>query len=155
MWRLLPFLLLTACALDEHDPTLTQETGQDGYRVVAVLDLPLTLSSDPDPDKPVTKEFGRRDTRGWIRVTGAWNISTAVTHTRLRCATYETGIQIGEGDPGCSEVRWLGEVQFGTRQTHCNSATLIHSGGGTLAGTNGVFETASCVRVVTRCDGAC
>ena len=95
------------------------------------------------------------DTRGEIRTTGAWSISNTVVHTRLRCATYETGIQLGKGDPACSQVQWLTNVQYGTRQTHCNSATLVHTGGGEFSGMAGVIEAATCVRVVTRCMGTC
>ena len=40
-------------------------------------------------------------------------------------------------------------------ETHCNSATLIHTGGGELGATKAMFEASNCVRVVTRCNGPC
>ena len=155
MWKLLPILLLASCAVTEPRETDSNEDGTAGFRIVSTLDLPLSLSSKPSTGEPVTKEFQRRDTRGWIRATGAWTISSTVVHTRLRCATYETGIQLGAGDPGCSQVEWLTNADYGTRQTHCNSATLIHAGGGELADMDGIFDAATCVRVVTRCAGTC
>jgi len=46
-------------------------------------------------------------------------------------------------------------VEFGTRQPQCNNATAIHAGGGELAGMRDIFGASTCVRVVTRCEGAC
>jgi hypothetical protein len=155
MWKLLPLLLLVSCAAQESDDSVTRETGSDGARISRTLDLPLTMVQTTGNRKSVTKGFQQKDIRGWVRETGAWNISNAVAHTRLRCATYETGIQVGVGNPECSDVRWLTPVQFGTRQTQCNSATTIHSGGGQLDAGEGAFQESTCVRVVTRCDGAC
>jgi len=154
MWRMLPAaLLLMSCAAQQPGETVSEGRRAETSNVVATLDLPLTLT--PGAPQPATKEFQGRDTRGWIRESGAWSITTAVTHTRLRCATYETGIQLGQGNADCSSVRWLSPVQFGTRQTHCNSAALIHTGGGELATTRDTFEASNCVRVVTRCQGSC
>ena len=155
MWRLLPVILLVSCAVGEHKRNATDESQSDGYRIVNILDMPLNLPSKSNSEQPLTKEFQRSDTQGWIRETGTWNISKTVTHTGLRCATYETGIQLGKGTPACSQVEWLTDIEYGTRQTHCNSATLIHSGGGEFADMNGIVEASTCVRVVIRCRGAC
>jgi hypothetical protein len=155
MWRLLPILLLMSCAAQQPGDTASQGRVSETSRIVGILDLPLTPAPASGASQPATKEFQGRDTRGWIREPGTWSISTAVTHTRLRCATYEMGIQLGQGNADCSDVRWLSPVQFGTRQTHCNIATLIHSGGGKLATRRDAFEASNCVRVVTRCNGAC
>lgn len=153
MWKLLPVLFLVSCAAQEPDDTVPEARGSESPRIVGTLDLPL--SPNAGAQQPATKEFQRRDTRGWIRETGTWRISAAVAHTRLRCATYETGIQLGQGNADCSDVQWLTAVQFGSRQTHCNSAMLIHTGGGELAATKGTFDVSNCVRVVIRCNGAC
>ena len=155
MWRLLPALLLVSCATQPPGDTASQDRVSDASRIVGILDLPLTPAPASVASQPATKEFQGRGTRGWIQESGTWSISTAVTHTRLRCATYETGIQLGQGNEDCSDVRWLSPVQLGTRQTHCNSATLIHTGGGEILVTKDTFDGSNCVRVVTRCDGTC
>jgi len=154
MWKLLPLILLASCAVDEPREPASQSR-QAGYRIVNIVDVPLNPASRPGGEQVPTKDFERGDTLGWIRKTGAWNIRAAVTHPRLRCATYETGIQLGAGNRACSEVRWLTNVEFGTKQTQCNNATAIHAGGGELAGMRDIFGASTCVRVVTRCEGAC
>jgi hypothetical protein len=155
MWRLLPALLLVSCAAQERDDSVADGRSPDSARIVATLDLPLTPVPTPGVQQPADKEFQGRDTRGRVSQSGTWSIRKVVGHTRLRCATYETGIQLGRGNPDCSDVRWLSAVQFGTRRTHCNSAPLIHVGGGELGATKDIFDLANCVRVVTRCEGAC
>jgi hypothetical protein len=155
MWRLLPALLLVSCAAQQPGEDASEGRSSETSRIVGTLDLPLTPAPAPGARQPVTKEFQGRDTRGRVNESGAWSIRTAVTHTRLRCATYETGIQLGRGNADCSTVRWLSPLQLGTRQTQCNSATLIHTGGGELALPKDTFDVSNCVRVVTRCNGAC
>jgi len=155
MWRLLPALLLLSCAVQQADDIGAEARSSDSSRVVGILDLRLTPAPTHEAGQPATKEFQGRDTRGRVNESGTWNIRTAVTHTRLRCATYETGIQMGQGNADCTDVRWLSRVQLGTRQTHCNSATLIHAGGGELAVPKDVFDASDCVRVVTQCSGPC
>ena len=153
MWRLLPTLLLVSCAAQEPNDTASPKPSPDGWRLVGTRDLPLRPT--PAARQPSTKEFEGRDTRGRINESGKWSMSTAVTHTRLRCATYEAGIQLGRGNADCSDVQWSSPVQFGTRQTQCNGATLIHTGGGEIPVTKDAFDASNCLRVVTRCNGAC
>ena len=45
--------------------------------------------------------------------------------------------------------------EYGTRERHCNSASRIHSGGGSLPVTRKQVATANCVRVLVRCSGTC
>ena len=78
-----------------------------------------------------------------------------VSHRRLRCGTYETGVQLGSGNPACSDVRWLTEVAFVARQRQCNSATRLHRGGGRFSEAAIRLEQASCLRLVVRCEGTC
>ena len=155
MWKLLPIILLASCTATDHKEAASDENRPDTHRIVNTLDVPLNLPSKPNTEQPVSREFSQRDTRGWIQRTGAWNISSVVVHTRLRCATYETGIQLGKGSPACSQVEWLTDVDYGTRRTHCNSATLVHTGGGEFADMTDFFDASTCVRVVTRCEGTC
>ena len=155
MWRLLPFLLLVSCAAQAPIDRLGDAASPVGSRTVATLDLPLTPVTTAGARQPATKAFQGRDVEGEVGASGAWSIRAAVTHTRLRCATYETGIQLGQGNADCSNVRWLTDLQLGTRQTHCNSATRIHAGGGELPLAKDRFDLSNCVRVVTRCTGPC
>ena len=97
MWRLLPIILLVSCAVNKHEENATHKRRPDDYRIVKILDVPLNMSTKSNTEQPLTKKFQRRETEGWIRETGDWNINNAVTHTRLRCATYETGIQVRKG----------------------------------------------------------
>lgn len=155
MRRLLPLFLLVSCAAQEPHDRVGEAPGSNGSRVVGTLDLPLTPASTAGARQAVTKTFQGRDVRGEVDPTGAWSIRAAVTHTRLRCATYETGIQLGQGNLDCSTVRWLTDVQLGTRQTHCNSALRVHTGGGELPLAKDALDLSNCVRVVTRCTGPC
>jgi hypothetical protein len=155
MWRLLPLILLVGCTTDAPIDSIDAHDAADNQRVVSVRDMVLEPASQSSVDQGLTKTFRQGETRGWISENGAWAISSAVTHTRLRCATYEVGIQLGQGAPDCNAVRWLTNVQYGTRQEHCNSATRVHRGGGTLPDGSRLFETSTCVRVVTRCSGVC
>jgi len=155
MWRLLPIILLVSCAVNETRETATDGQTPGNYRIVSILDVPLNPPSKPDAEASLAKAFQHGEARGRVEETGTWNITRPVTHNRLRCATYETGIQLGEGNPACSHVRWLTNIEYGTRQTHCNSATRIHTGGGKFADINSTFGALTCVRVVTRCTGPC
>lgn len=156
MWKLLPVLLLVSCAAQAPNDGVSNAPSQDGSRIiVGTLDLPLVPAPAPGAQPPATKAFQAGDTRGQVDESGSWSIRTAVRHRRLRCATYETGIQLGRGNADCSTVRWAPPVQFGTRQMQCNSATVIHAGGGDLAITPDRFEASNCVRVVTQCEGPC
>ena len=155
MWRLLPALLLVSCTTQQSVENTSDTRSPDSSRIVGTLDLPLSPVANSGTGQPAARAFQGRDIQGQIDESGAWTIRTAVTHTRLRCATYETGIQLGQGNTDCSVVQWLSDARFGTRETHCNSATLIHTGGGELDAPKDTLEAANCVRVVTRCFGPC
>jgi hypothetical protein len=152
---LLPVVLLIACAGKETTGPMASDAGTETRRVHGVIDLPLLAPSLPSGQPPAKREFGRQDTQGWITETGAWTLNTKVVHTRFRCATYETGIQLGTGDSTCSSVRWRTDVDFGSRRRHCNNAVILHDASGELADGAQLFSDANCVRVVTRCEGPC
>ena len=154
-WRLLPLLFLVSCAGDQPRQGGDGEADTGDYRIVSVQNLPLEFSSETLAGTSRTRLFSRRDVRGSIEESGSWTIRKKVSHSRLLCAVYETGIQLGRGAPGCSGVQWFSELDYGTRQRHCNSSTLIHSGGGSMSGFGREIDTATCVRVITRCAGSC
>ncbi len=155
MWRLLPIILLVSCAVNEHRDADSDGQDSNAYRIVRMLEVPLKPSSEQGSGYPPARVFQHRESSGRIEKDGVWTITGPVTHNRIRCATYETGIQFGKGNPACSHVKWLTGIEYGTRQTHCNSATLIHRGGGKFTDVEGVFGTLTCARAVTRCSGAC
>lgn len=155
MWKLLPIILLASCTSTDHKNAVSDVDEPETYRIVNILDFPLKLSPRTSTDQAVSKEFSQSEAQGSIQQTGAWNIRSAVVHTRLRCGTYETGIQLGKGNPACSNVEWLTDIDYRTRRTHCNSATLAHTGSGEFANMAELFGASTCVRVVTRCEGVC
>jgi hypothetical protein len=154
-WRLLPLVFLVSCAADQPRQGSEGEAGAGGYRIVSVQNLPLAFSTETMAGAPRTQLFSRQDVQGRIEESGSWTIRKKVSHSRLLCAVYESGIQLGRGAPGCSGVQWFSEVEYGTRQRHCNSSTLIHSGGGNMSDLGSELESATCVRVITRCAGSC
>jgi hypothetical protein len=154
MWKLLPVVLLVACAANDQHSTSGEIQSTQG-RAVRHVELPVVLARQAAGDQPSRKTFERQGTAGWLDQTGGWHIRREVHHGRLRCATYETGIQLGRGDPACANVEWLTGVEYATRHRHCNSASRLHAGGGQLADGASRFADTSCVRVVVRCEGAC
>ena len=154
MWKLFPIVLLVACAANDPQSTSGEDPSSQG-RVVRQVELPLAPSRQAAGDQPSRKVFERQGTAGWLDETGGWHVRREVHHGRLRCATYETGIQLGRGNPACANVTWLTDVEYATRHRHCNSASRLHAGGGQLADGAGRFAETSCVRVVVRCEGTC
>ncbi len=155
MWRLLPIILLASCAATGPENTASDPNTSTNQRTVNVVEIPLAAFSGSKVDADSSRGFSRGDTQGTIRGNGSWELRRPVTHTRLRCATYETGIQLGRGTPACSQVEWLTDVTYGSNRKHCNNATLIHNGNGRFENPDNTFERANCVRVVTRCTGPC
>jgi hypothetical protein len=152
---LLPAMLLISCAGKETIGDTSTDAGAAATQVHGVIDLPLLAPTMPGGQPPARREFGRQDTQGWITEIGTWTLNTKVAHTRFRCATYETGIQLGVGDTACSNVRWRTEVEFGSRRRLCNSAVVFQDASGEFPDGAQLFSAFNCVRVVTRCEGPC
>lgn len=155
MWRLLPVLLLVSCAVNDEKQPASGEHQPDQGRIVRLVELPVQASAQTINGEPSRKNFQTQGIQGWLDETGAWHIEAEVHHGRLRCGTYETGIQLGRGNPACSDVEWLTGVESVTRQRHCNSATRSHRGGGRFSEAPGRLEEVTCVRLVVRCEGTC
>ena len=154
MWKLLPLCLLVSCAAsEEQDISDGNEPSRAG--VVRQVDLVVESSPIPTGGQPSRRTFQRQGIEGWLDETGAWHINGDVRHGRLRCGTYETGIQLGRGSPACSDVQWLSDVEYATRLRHCNSASRVHAGGGVFSNAALRLEEVTCVRVVVRCEGTC
>jgi len=156
MWRLLPVFLLVSCAVNDQQQPASGEDQPDQWRIVRQVKLPVGSSAQTINGQPSKKTFQRQGMEGWLDNTGAWHIEMDVHHGRLRCGSYETGIQLGRGNPACSDdVEWLTGVQYATRLRHCNSASRLHAGGGEFSDAANRLHDVTCVRVVVRCEGIC
>jgi hypothetical protein len=155
MWKLLPLCLLVSCAVYDQQQQTSGENQPGQGRIVRQVELPVESLGQSGSDQTLKKTFQRQGIQGWVDETGAWHLSSEVQHGRLRCATYETGIQLGKGNPRCSEVEWLTGIEYGTRLLHCNSAARVHVGGGNFSSAAPRLEEVTCVRVVVRCEGTC
>ena len=142
------FALLAACTAPTEQP-------EDSYRVVNRVDIELRPVQAMAEDQSFQRSFDQRDIEGSFTESGTWSIKGVVEHNRLRCGTYEMGLQIGSGAPACTAVKWLNDIQYRTRERQCNSASLLHSGGGDMALSREQLAGATCVRIVTRCSGTC
>lgn len=152
MWRLLPLCLLVACVATDPKKSTSSSAAGAQARIVRALELPLQpprVIVEGEPSRWTFRDF---NVSGWLEEDGTWNIRSKVSHGRIRCAIYEVGLQLGRGRPACSNVDWLTAVESATRIRHCNSATRIHTGGGSFFDTAAVAE-ANCVRIVVRCKG--
>jgi hypothetical protein len=130
--------------------------GEQGYPgAVKRVDLRLIDEVQYNANQPVRKTFADSEYSGWVSNDGNWFIKGNVVHTRLRCGTYQLGVQLGKGSPACLNVKWLSGVYYGTRREHCNSAVLVHQGGGEVEEIKLLVEQATCVRIVTKCTGVC
>lgn len=145
---LLALAALQACSAPSAKP-------EDSYRVLSRETIPLQPAVRVVEGQPFRRNFEQFDTRGTINDSGRWTIEDVVNHSRLLCGTYEVGLQLGRGAAGCPQAEWFNEPEFGTRERHCNSASRIHAGGGSLPVTREQVESANCVRVLVRCSGTC
>jgi len=104
---------------------------------------------------PARLDFLFGDTRGWLDSDGVWNVSADVAHRGLLCATYELGVRFGAGEPGCTNVQWLGAVRYVTAERQCNNATVRQSGGDRQPELARDFSRITCAERVIRCTGNC
>ena len=139
---------LTGCASPSAQP-------ESSYRSIGRTEVALGPAEPGLLNQGFRRRFQQRNIEGSVSDSGRWTIESVVEHSRLRCGTYEVGIQIGQGNPGCAQAVWFIEPQFGTRELQCNSASMIHAGGGTLAVSPEQVAEATCVRVLVRCSGVC
>lgn len=155
MWRLLTVCLPASCAVNDSQRTAADNDEPNRGRIVQQVTLRLGPAAAGVDDAASRRAFRQRGTHGWVDDTGTWQIEAEVRHGRFLCATYEAGIQLGRGDPACSNVAWLTEPEFVTRLRHCNHATRLHTGRGRFSESADRLHEASCVRVVVRCEGNC
>ncbi len=123
--------------------------------IVKYIDLRLIEKTRFNKNEPLKKTFDDYEYQGWFNSEGDWSIKGTVAHGRLRCGTYQLGVQLGKGVPACLNVEWISEITYGTRKEQCNNVTMAHSGGGYSALLKEKLLEATCVKVVTRCTGTC
>ncbi|MGH8630292.1 MAG: hypothetical protein ACREU7_05945 [Burkholderiales bacterium] len=120
------------------------------------------LSSEPRRGQAVggahalaRMDFRFGDIEAWLLEDGAWHIEGMVQHRGALCADYRLGLRFGRGSPGCANVEWLTEDNYGTFEVQCNNALVRHFGGGEdpVAARN--FGRITCGQRLIRCDGNC
>jgi len=118
-------------------------------------DIRLISETQFNPKNALKKKFQDGNFSGWLSTDTNWYIKGRVPHPRLLCATYELGVQLGKGAPACLNVKWIPGVHYGTRLNQCNSSDMEHVGGGEVLAFNAELYEATCVRIITKCTGAC
>jgi len=146
-------LLITSIFFTLLSAPLHADDSKSG--IVKSMDFQLIEKTRYNKNEPLKKVFKDFEYEGWFNSDGEWTIKGAVAHSRLRCATYELGVQLGKGAPACLNIEWFSETSYGTRQQQCNSVTMTHSGGGQSEVIKSKIQEATCVRVVLRCTGTC
>jgi len=141
-------LLLAGCApAAQRSSEKPAATPQD----IRQADRPLM----PATDGSAAGIFDVGFARGALDSDGDWRVRGEITHSRLRCGRYQLGVRFGAGDASCANVDWRTELLTSPERRQCNSATLVHTGGGTLDLSTDTIASLNCARVVVRCTGAC
>jgi len=86
---------------------------------------------------------------------GEWQLEGNIPHTGLLCGTYQAGLRFGVGNPGCTDVQWLTEPTYVTRELQCNNAPAFHSGGDAQSELVERYGEISCAERFILCTGTC
>lgn len=144
-------VLLVCCLVS---PASLLASSPDGAKVRSETSLARRSSLNLPHEIPrLSFKFG--EITAFVDEQGLASIEGPVKHTRFRCATYQLGLQLGEGKPGCTNVQWITEPVYFTSHKQCNSAVLIHSHAMKVVQFQQVFPTVSCARRLIRCTGVC
>lgn len=120
-------------------------------RLTAMAKKPAVILPN---DKP-RLEFDFGDIKATLNKDGDMTVKGWVSHVRLRCANYSIGLRFGQGEQGCTNVRWLTEEKYLTFQTQCNSAKMEHNGFETGDAEAAQFDQVTCAERLLRCSGVC
>jgi hypothetical protein len=104
---------------------------------------------------PPKLNFNFGETQAWLRSDGQWQMEGWIHHRALLCATYRVGLRFGTGHPGCTDVQWVSEPVFVTRELQCNGATVQHAAGESDPELARAFRRITCAERVVRCSGTC
>ena len=128
----------------------------DEARVISRSTATVRASADFSTDYRAARAgFKAFDFEGYLLGDGTWHLESRVSHGRLVCATYEVGLRFGVGNPGCTDVQWLSDVRYVTRERQCNQAEVVHAGDQTEPRLGVALPNITCAERVVRCAGAC
>lgn len=107
--------------------------------------------------KPAKLEFnfGADDFTAWARRDGSWNAEGIVHHEGLQCGTYTLSLRLGQGEPGCINVKWFREPRAVAKTTLCNNADGTLAGGNTEFQDAARFDEITCAERSVSCTGTC
>ena len=105
--------------------------------------------------KPAKVDFDFGDFTAWARRDGSWNAEGMVHHNGLLCGTYTLSLRLGQGNPGCINVKWFGEPGAVGKVTLCNNADGKLTGGNTEFVDTARFDEITCAERVITCSGTC
>jgi len=105
--------------------------------------------------KPVKLEFDFGDFKAWARRDGAWGTEGVVQHHGLTCGTYTLMLRVGQGHPGCTDVKWFREPRSVASVKLCNDARGPLSGGNTQFLDAQRFDQITCAERTLTCSGNC
>lgn len=118
--------------------------------------LDLYQATEWDTEGRVTrKDFRLPNGSIWVRNSGEWHVEEQISHPFLLCGTYRVGVHFGIGQPGCTGVQWLSDLEYISSETHCNQATRLHIGNGATEALKAPFGAISCVERTILCTGRC
>lgn len=125
-------------------------------KVVSRSTAIVRSSADFSTDyKAARASFRAFDFEGYLLGDGTWRVESKVPHGRLVCATYEVGLRFGVGNPGCTDVKWLSDLRYVTRERQCNQAEVVHAGEQTEPRLGIALPNITCAERVVRCTGGC
>lgn len=100
-------------------------------------------------------EFDFWDIKATVDEDGNASVEGPIKHIGLLCGTYAIGLQLGQGEYACTNVKWLTDPVYITSHRHCNNATLIHKGGMNVEQFKSFFSKVTCAKRLIRCTGVC
>lgn len=111
--------------------------------------------ASPPPSFPARLDFKFGEGRALLRRDGTWEVEEVIVHGGFTCGNYRLGVRYGQGNPGCLDVNWFGDILYGIQLKHCNNAERPHRTDGFDSLLADVFEQVTCAERVIRCTGSC
>lgn len=153
----LPVFLVSAVLLVSVSSASMAETAKKKItvkRYSAVVSKQSGLKL-PGEMKKLNFKFSNSEISAWVRDNGEWHIQGLVSHKNFFCADYSLGIRLGQGHPGCIDVKWLTEDQYATKKKQCNNVSMNHDGYQSNPEIAKIFSQITCAQGLVRCVGSC
>jgi len=151
-WHRIRWMFAVAMLVSVATPALADDSGSPPLGRTAVARPAAEWGKD---GKPVKLEFDFGDFRAWARRDGSWSAEGHVQHHGLMCGTYTLMLRVGEGKPGCANVKWFREPRAVASTTLCNGARGILNGGNTEFQDAARFDQITCAERSISCNGNC